>query len=241
SIPSGQPTVAGLGDDEDGQAVLRLLRWLQNPRDEQSARKVIQHLNPSLMGTFEESVRTGVRQGLSLEASLAEAPETEEGNRLRRVLSQIVQWRLLTRDAAQLFAELKAQLPSVVDDVDQAEGWNSAIDQMDDTRRNISNLPHLRLTDFLAGLPTTIGHGSTGARRVADPDTVSLLTYHQAKGLEFVAVFLVGLEDGVFPDFRSADDSHRMEEERRLFYVGITRAKRYLYLTSARARPARSA
>jgi DNA helicase-2/ATP-dependent DNA helicase PcrA len=74
---------------------------------------------------------------------------------------------------------------------------------------------------------------------VSDQDTIAegnvptLLTLHAAKGLEFGAVFIVGLDDGILPHSRSFDEPEEMEEERRLFYVGITRAKDKLYLIRA--------
>jgi ATP-dependent DNA helicase UvrD/PcrA len=69
-----------------------------------------------------------------------------------------------------------------------------------------------------------------------DADAVTMMTLHTAKGLEFPVVFIAGLENGLFPLSRSFDDPALLEEERRLFYVGITRAERKLYLTWARSR-----
>jgi DNA helicase-2/ATP-dependent DNA helicase PcrA len=65
---------------------------------------------------------------------------------------------------------------------------------------------------------------------------VTLMTAHSAKGLEFPLVFIVGLEDGLFPHSRSATDRAELEEERRLAYVAMTRAERYLYVTHAMKR-----
>lgn len=70
----------------------------------------------------------------------------------------------------------------------------------------------------------------------ADSDTVVMMTLHSAKGLEFPVVFIIGMEDGVFPGNQSIYNPEDMEEERRLAYVGITRAKQELYLTNTRTR-----
>ena len=67
-------------------------------------------------------------------------------------------------------------------------------------------------------------------------DAVSLMTLHNAKGLEYPVVFLTGLEDGLFPSINSLEDPEKLEEERRLFYVGITRAERKLYLSHTESR-----
>ena len=63
-----------------------------------------------------------------------------------------------------------------------------------------------------------------------------MMTLHNAKGLEYPVVFLTGMEEGVFPHIRSIDDPDQLEEERRLAYVGITRAQSLLYLTHAWSR-----
>jgi DNA helicase-2/ATP-dependent DNA helicase PcrA len=69
-----------------------------------------------------------------------------------------------------------------------------------------------------------------------DADAITLMTMHNAKGLEFPVVFITGLEDGLFPLAKAYDDPPLLEEERRLFYVGITRAERKLYITFAEER-----
>ena len=63
---------------------------------------------------------------------------------------------------------------------------------------------------------------------------VTLMTLHSAKGLEYPVVFLVGMEEGIFPGYQSMDEPSELEEERRLFYVGITRAKSIYIMTFAR-------
>ena len=67
-------------------------------------------------------------------------------------------------------------------------------------------------------------------------DSVTLMTLHSAKGLEFPVVFLVGMEEGIFPGYKSISEPKELEEERRLCYVGITRAKEHLYLTCSKQR-----
>ncbi len=83
------------------------------------------------------------------------------------------------------------------------------------------------LNDFLEGITL-----SSDVDNLQETDEmVTLMTLHSAKGLEFPAVFLVGMEEGIFPGYKSIGEPKELEEERRLFYVGITRAKEYLHLT----------
>jgi len=85
---------------------------------------------------------------------------------------------------------------------------------------------------FLAHAMLEAGEG----QGQSDQDCVQLMTLHSAKGLEFPTVFIAGMEQGLFPHQRSAEEPGRMEEERRLCYVGITRARQKLYLTMAEYR-----
>ncbi len=95
-----------------------------------------------------------------------------------------------------------------------------------------SRYPELGLSDFLeqVALVSEQDEYDEGA------STVTLMTLHNAKGLEFPVVFIVGMEDGVFPHYRSMGDPAELEEERRLAYVGITRARERLYLCHAWSR-----
>ncbi len=88
------------------------------------------------------------------------------------------------------------------------------------------------LTTFLATAALEAGEQQSEAGE----DYVQLMTLHSAKGLEFPVVFLAGMEEGLFPHFMSATEPNRLEEERRLCYVGVTRAKQQLYLTYAESR-----
>ncbi len=88
------------------------------------------------------------------------------------------------------------------------------------------------LSDFLEGI--TLSSDIDNANE--SEDSVTLMTLHSAKGLEFPVVFLIGMEEGIFPGYQSMQEQKELEEERRLCYVGITRAKENLYLTCAKQR-----
>ena len=88
------------------------------------------------------------------------------------------------------------------------------------------------LTEFLEGITLS----SDLDNMEETEESVTLMTLHSAKGLEFPAVFLVGMEEGIFPGYKSIGEPQELEEERRLCYVGITRAKEKLFMTCAKQR-----
>lgn len=93
-----------------------------------------------------------------------------------------------------------------------------------------------KLVEFLEQVALVESEYFEGEKRRKNQEGVRLMTLHQAKGLEFPMVFIVGLEEGILPHSRSIEDIYQLEEERRLFYVGITRAKERLFVTHAHRR-----
>ena len=124
----------------------------------------------------------------------------------------------------------------------RAEG-PEGLDRIDNVRELIAGAAEVVSDDGGEVGLTPLDHFLQQATLVAgadalDPnaDAVTMMTMHNAKGLEYPLVFLTGLEDGLFPLARAAEDPSQLEEERRLFYVGVTRAERTLFLTHAEQR-----
>ncbi|OGH41834.1 MAG: hypothetical protein A3H79_02835 [Candidatus Levybacteria bacterium RIFCSPLOWO2_02_FULL_36_8b] len=150
----------------------------------------------------------------------------------------------------------KENLPTleILDQILKATEYLRAYDEKDEEdRQRLENIKELRsvafnfpnLTNFLenvslveqeypsATLRSSMPDGSSDGKK---KDAVILMTLHAAKGLEFPYVFMIGMEEGLFPHSRSLMDKHALEEERRLCYVGMTRARKELFLTYARRR-----
>lgn len=121
--------------------------------------------------------------------------------------------------------------------------YSEMIEEEEERLNNISELVNLG-TEFdteenesdLASFLDWISLASDIDRFSTDKDKVTLMTLHMAKGLEFPYVFIAGLEEGLLPHFRSLSENRQIEEERRLLYVGITRAQKHLFLSSASSR-----
>ena len=137
-------------------------------------------------------------------------------------------------------------VPELFDRIVSDIGYKDHIDDVtDEGKERWENVLELRrLAEEYAARP--LAEFLENVALISDQDTLSestnvptLLTLHAAKGLEFGVVFIVGLDDGILPHSRSFDEPEEMEEERRLFYVGITRAKDRLYLLRAERRGGR--
>ena len=116
---------------------------------------------------------------------------------------------------------------------DNTEVGKMRIENVKELRSVAEEFPNL--VEFLENVALVEAADAPG-RKKADQAAVTLMTLHSAKGLEFPVVFMVGMEEGLFPHSRSLMDPQELEEERRLAYVGITRAKLRLYLTHTRSR-----
>ena len=135
-------------------------------------------------------------------------------------------------------------LPELLDEALEASGYRAMLaDGSEDGEERWANLLELRSVttryddlapdDALDRLLEETALVADQDSYEGDADAVTLITLHAAKGLEFPVVFIAGLEEGLFPHSRALDDEKELEEERRLAYVGITRAKRRLFLSHA--------
>jgi DNA helicase-2/ATP-dependent DNA helicase PcrA len=157
--------------------------------------------------------------------------------------------RAAVADFAALVRRLRSRigvlsLPELLDEVLEASGYRAMLaDGTEENEERWRNLLELRSVttryddlapdDALDRLLEETALVADQDAYEADADAVTLITLHAAKGLEFGAVFISGMEEGVFPHSRALDDGTQLEEERRLAYVGITRAKERLFLSHA--------
>ncbi len=223
--------------------ILAYLRVLANASDDLSLRRIINVPKRAIGDTTVELLtRHAEENEMPLYSALADQPE-ELGARARKSVGEFLM--LLTSLAA-----MKSTLPlaEFVDTLIEKTGLEAQYskEDSDEARARIENIREFRgaVHDFAerSEEPTLESYLEnvalvTDLDRSADSRSfVTMMTLHSAKGLEFKNVFIAGLEEGIFPSSRSMDDDTRLAEERRLMYVGITRARRRLFLSRASTR-----
>jgi len=225
--------------------VVAYLRLIANPFDDVAFRRAVaapaRGIGKATLDRLADAARA---MGGSLLALCAMIPADITG-RPRRALEEFA--RLIAR-----LAERRSALavPALIDEVCAASGYRDALkaERTAEAEARLENLEELVAAseEFIANQqaqgiePVTLEAFLDSVALVADTDEidsesggVTLMTLHSAKGLEFPVVFLTGLEEGVFPHSRSMLEPEELEEERRLCYVGITRAQERLFLSYA--------
>ena len=222
--------------------VIAYLRLVYNPRDEVSLARVINVPPRGIGSVTEQQLNEVARQAEMSSGEVLLAMNTEKGAPFTEALERSAQrllpfsrmlqgWRekMSRSSLTQLFDEimLDTDYETYITDEDDEEQdrWGNVLE----LREVLLEYEDRDLAEFLEAMAL-----------VADQDTLpesmdapTMLTLHAAKGLEFPQVFIIGMDEQYLPHSRSMDDPESMAEERRLFYVGMTRAKNRLYLTRA--------
>ena len=223
--------------------IISYLRLIQNPSDNLSLKRIINEpkrgIGKTSLDKIEElSVNSGI--------PMYEIIKNAEQYGLNRVF-------LNSREFVNAIEELRAKkddikISDLIKETLKKSGYTQALENENtiEAENRIENLDEFltvaiefedesadnKLSDFLEGITLS----SDIDNMEETEETVTLMTLHSAKGLEFPVVFLVGMEEGIFPGYKSIGEPKELEEERRLCYVGITRAKEHLFLTCSKQR-----
>ena len=223
--------------------IIAYLRLIQNPSDNLSLMRIINEPKRGIGKTSLENVEQVANQ---VETSMYDVIKRADEFGLNRVF-------LNSREFISQIEELRAKkddikISDLIKETLNKTGYTKALEEEDTTEAE-SRLENLEefltvavefeeeiaensLEEFLEGITLSSDIDGTDDQE----DSVTLMTLHSAKGLEFPVVFLVGMEEGIFPGYKSIGEPKELEEERRLAYVGITRAKQYLFISCARQR-----
>ena len=223
--------------------IIAYLRLIQNQSDNLSLRRII---NEPKRGIGKTSLDKIEQLSNEQEISMYEIIKNSDQYGLNRVF-------LNSREFVNAIEELKAKkddlaISELITQVLNKTGYMKSLEVENtiEAENRIANLEEFlnvaiefeeesadnTLSEFLEGI--TLSSDLDNLEET--DDVVTLMTLHSAKGLEFPVVFMVGLEEGIFPGYKSIGEPKELEEERRLCYVGITRAKRYLFLTCSKKR-----
>ena len=223
--------------------IISYLRLIQNPFDNLSLKRII---NEPKRGIGKTSLDKIEQMSDEIGISMYEIIKDSDQYGLNRVF-------LNSREFVNCIEELRAKkddlkLSELIKETLKKTGYTKALENENtiEAENRIENLDEFltvaiefeeesaenHLSDFLEGITLS----SDIDNMEETEETVTLMTLHSAKGLEFPVVFLVGMEEGIFPGYKSISEPQELEEERRLCYVGITRAKENLYLTCSKQR-----
>lgn len=233
-------------DRKEIKDIVAYLKLIYNPNDSQSFKRII---NVPKRAIGETTVKNLQAIADEQDVSLFEAISGTDG--LKPILP------VKTLDKLKKFAEMILSFKSVSNTYELREFVSLVIEksgylrelQQENTPESESRIENLQELVNVAGEfesedpDNVLGEFLSQVALVSDIDgmenitnNVTLMTLHSAKGLEFPTVFLAGLEEGIFPHSRTFNSLSELEEERRLMYVGVTRAEETLYLTSAKRR-----
>ena len=223
-------------DRREIKDALAYLRAIVNPTDEVSVKRII---NTPKRGVGDSSIGKldawASANGESFDQAVLRFDEAGVGG---RAATGIEKFLVMTTE----IRKLQAEPATIIEEALERSGYLAELQN----ERSVEAEGRLENLSELVGMAReyeTVDDFLEQVSLVSDTDdideeesTVTLMTLHAAKGLEFPVVFLVGMEDGVFPHVRALGDPSELEEERRLAYVGITRAMQKLHLTSAWSR-----
>ncbi|WP_204120029.1 DNA helicase PcrA [Levilactobacillus wangkuiensis] len=241
-------------DRKEIRDVLAYLTLVANPADSMSLERIINEPKRGIGATSVEKLRdfAEMHDWTELEATQNIALATNLGARIRNAMEKFgmtlkaVQDKAATMSVSEITNELldqtgyMAALKAVAAKnleaetrIENIQEFLSVTQKFDDDWDNADHdETEERLVEFLADLALVSAQDDVEE----EPAEVTLMTLHAAKGLEFPVIFLMGLEEGIFPLSRAMLEDDELEEERRLAYVGITRAQTKLYLTNAYSR-----
>ena len=219
------------------------LRLIENPLDNLSLQRIINEPKRGIGKTSLEKIeQISIVNGISM----YEVIKNAENYGLNKVY-------LNSREFVNIIEEMHSKkddmlISDIIKEILNKSGYTKALEEENTIQADarIENIEEFltvamefeqesaenKLSDFLESI--TLASDIDGMED--EEDSITLMTLHSSKGLEFPVVFLVGMEEGLFPSYKSIGEQRELEEERRLAYVGITRAKEYLYLTCAKQR-----
>lgn len=232
-------------DRAEVKDMLAYLCVINNPDDDLRLRRIINTPTRGIGATTVETAQALAEgEGVSLWKVISQAQQYPE---LSKAAAKLAQFTNMMESLRELATELS--LPNFYEEVMARTGYVAALEMKNDTesRTRLENVREL-LTSIngylenepdvpsLAGFLDEIALYTDLDAHDAGEDCVVMMTMHAAKGLEFPVVFVVGTEEGIFPGIRAIGEAEEMEEERRLCYVAMTRAKQKLYMTCAAQR-----